>query len=240
MAALLKKAVAGLSSTKANVAPVARLCCPVAVPRYGCTDLCSTHHLAAWQQGWRMTPAHVACRVCRYHQSTPRVAGVQLTRWVGPLAVAPLPGWQHAPYPPPLRLPACAASDPLAAMGRGLMPIGTSCQTILPLPFASLCGCMHRRLQATNNGATATADSPKGSGPVPTVKIDNLSDPFATVVSMRGAAVLAGHAVVRRDWARESDGLAVLLAAGHCGVRGQAGRAAGHGRTAAQQAAAEP
>jgi hypothetical protein len=39
------------------------------------------------------------------------------------------------------------------------------------------------RLQATNNGATATADKPKGSEPVPVVKIDNLNDPFATVVS---------------------------------------------------------
>lgn len=39
-----------------------------------------------------------------------------------------------------------------------------------------------RRLQATNNGATATADKAMGNGPVPTVKIDNLNDPFATVV----------------------------------------------------------
>lgn len=40
------------------------------------------------------------------------------------------------------------------------------------------------RLQATNNGATATADKPKGSEPVPVVKIDNLNDPFATVVTV--------------------------------------------------------
>lgn len=40
-----------------------------------------------------------------------------------------------------------------------------------------------RRLHATNNGATATADKAKSTGPVPVVKIDNLSDPFATVVS---------------------------------------------------------
>jgi len=40
------------------------------------------------------------------------------------------------------------------------------------------------RLYATNNGATATADKPKGSEPVPVVKIDNLTDPFATVVTV--------------------------------------------------------
>lgn len=40
------------------------------------------------------------------------------------------------------------------------------------------------RLQATNNGATATADPTKGTGPVPVVKIDNLNDPFATVVTV--------------------------------------------------------
>jgi hypothetical protein len=39
-----------------------------------------------------------------------------------------------------------------------------------------------RRLAATNNGATATADKPMGSEPVPTVKIDNMSDSFATKV----------------------------------------------------------
>lgn len=40
------------------------------------------------------------------------------------------------------------------------------------------------RLQATNNGATATADKATGNGPVPSVKIDNLNDPFATVVTV--------------------------------------------------------
>uniref|UniRef100_A0A383VZI1 ACT domain-containing protein n=1 Tax=Tetradesmus obliquus TaxID=3088 RepID=A0A383VZI1_TETOB len=39
------------------------------------------------------------------------------------------------------------------------------------------------RLQAANNGATATADK-SATAPVPIVKIDNMSDPFATKVTV--------------------------------------------------------
>lgn len=49
-------------------------------------------------------------------------------------------------------------------------------------PLADCAAADFCRLQATNNGATATADKAMGNGPVPTVKIDNLNDPFATVV----------------------------------------------------------
>lgn len=40
------------------------------------------------------------------------------------------------------------------------------------------------RLRASSNGATATADKLDSSQPKPIVKIDNVSDPFATVVTV--------------------------------------------------------
>ncbi len=103
---------------------------------------------------------------------------------------------------------------------------GGGCEPLDVLTWFLAAFPVHCRLQATNNGVTATADAPKGSGPIPTVKIDNLSDPFATVVR----AAVRPTSIFTAAW-----DLAVLTTvtdciAGDCGVWRQAGRAAGYGR----------
>jgi hypothetical protein len=67
-----------------------------------------------------------------------------------------------------------------------------SCAAFALLALARFKPFLPCRLQVSSNGATATAQKVDSSVPKPVVKIDNVTDPFATKVrALRSRAVLA-------------------------------------------------
>eukprot|EP00879_Flechtneria_rotunda_P010773 GHRR01011257.1.p1 GENE.GHRR01011257.1~~GHRR01011257.1.p1 ORF type:complete len:278 (+),score=74.67 GHRR01011257.1:309-1142(+) len=72
----------------------------------------------------------------------------------------------------------------LSSLTNGCRLIGWLQCRVLSIPSAFVQRAQALKTHAANNGATAKADKAIGSGPVPIVKIDNKSDPFATKVTV--------------------------------------------------------